>query len=280
MKADRSINMGGVPLYYSIEGNGFPLIFLHGFPMDHSAWDEFVQPFTEKYRVILPDIPGFGKSGLPNKDMSMEYYADCLKAILDAEKISECLMIGHSMGGYSILNFAGRFPNYLKGFGLLSSTSYADDDAKKQNRIDVAEAARKTDPASFVNSMLHKLFGEKYAATHEKEIAELKAHFGAAATTEGIAQASLAMGKREDTTEVLKNAKVPVLFIIGKDDKVIPPEKTLPLTHLMERSVISIVEGMGHMGMYEDAEGSRKGIYEFLDVTLSPQQNDSLSPSA
>jgi pimeloyl-ACP methyl ester carboxylesterase len=68
----------------------------------------------------------------------MEYYADCIKAILDNEKITSCLMIGHSMGGYMVLNFAQRFPNYLKGFGLFCSTSYADDDAKKQNRIEVA----------------------------------------------------------------------------------------------------------------------------------------------
>jgi len=280
MKADKLINMKGVPVYYSVEGNGFPIVFVHGFPMDHMAWDEFVKPFTENYKVILPDNAGFGKSGLPKEELTMDYYADSIKAILDEEKISSCLMIGHSMGGYMVLNFAGRFPNYLKGLGLFSSTTYADDDAKKQNRIEVADAARKTDATSFVNNMLHKLFGEKYASAHEKEIAELKNYFGSAATTEGIAQASLAMGTRADTTEVLKNAKVPVLFIIGKDDKVVPPEKTLPLTHLPEQSLISMLEGTGHMGMIEDVAGSRKGVYEFIEVTLSPQKNDSPSPSA
>lgn len=276
---EKSISHKGTTIGYFEEGSGSPLVFVHGFPMDHSAWDEFVEPFTEKYRVILPDNAGFGKSSLPNHDVTMDYYADCLKAILDEEKITECLMVGHSMGGYMVLNFARRFPNYLKGFGLFSSTSYADDDAKKQNRIEVAENARKSDGASFVNGMLHKLFGEKYASAHEKEIGEMKKYFGSVATAEGIAQASLAMGKREDTTEVLKNAKVPVLFIIGKDDKVVTPEKTLPLTHLPERSVIVMLEGVGHMGMIEDAEGSRKGIYELIDVSLSPQQNDNPSPS-
>jgi pimeloyl-ACP methyl ester carboxylesterase len=266
MKADRSINREGVPLYYSVEGNGFPLIFVHGFPMDHSAWDEFVQPFTGKYRVILPDNAGFGKSGLPKKDLAMDYYADGFKAILDEEKITECLMIGHSMGGYMVLNFAQRFPDYLKGFGLFSSTSYADDEAKKQNRIETAENARKGDGITFVNGMLHKLFGEKYASAHEKEIAEMKARFGAAATAEGIAQASLAMGKREDTTEVLKNAKVPVLFIIGKDDKVVPPEKTLPLTHLPERSVTGLLEAVGHMGMIEAKDESQAQISKWLEL--------------
>jgi pimeloyl-ACP methyl ester carboxylesterase len=86
------------------------------------------------------------------------------------------------------------------------------------------------------------------------------------------------MGKRADTTEVIKNAKVPVLFVIGKDDKVVPPEKTLPLTHLAERSVIATIDA-GHMGMIESPDESRKAINDWIEVTLSPQQSDSPSPS-
>ncbi|MEO5673077.1 MAG: alpha/beta hydrolase [Chitinophagales bacterium] len=266
MKVEKSIQSGNAVIGYSVEGAGFPIVFVHGFPMDHTAWDDFVKPLAEKYRVILADNAGFGKSSLPEQDLSMDYYSDGLKAILDEEKITSCVMLGHSMGGYIVLNFAQRFPGYLKGYGLLHSTSYADDEAKKKNRIEVAEAARKSDGASFVSGMLHKLFGEQYSSFHEKEIAAMKVRFGTAATAEGIAQASLAMGKRQDTTGVLNDAKVPVLFIIGKDDKVIPPEKTLPLTHLPECSVIGILNGTGHMGMIESPDESRKKIIEWMEL--------------
>ncbi|HYV93224.1 MAG TPA: alpha/beta hydrolase [Chitinophagales bacterium] len=272
---EKSITHKGTTIGYFEEGSGFPIVFVHGFPFDHAAWAHgFTDAFTKNYRVILPDNAGFGKSGLPDEDVTMEYYADCIKAILDNEKISSCLMIGHSMGGYMVLNFAQRFPNYLKGFGLFSSTAYADDDAKKQNRIEVANNARKMSPAEFVNSMLHKLFGEKYAATHENEINEFKKYFGSVATSEGIAQASLAMGKRADTSDVLKNAKVPVHFIIGNDDKVVPPEKTLPLTSLPEQSVIATLEGTGHMGMIEAMQESQNRIQEWIDVCNVPKSSN------
>lgn len=268
MKEKSIIHIGVKAAYFDSgrsEGNSLPIVFIHGFPMDHSAWNEFTTVFTAKHRVILPDNAGFGKSELPGTDLTMDYYADTIKAILDNEDISECLMIGHSMGGYIALNFAQRYPDYLKGLGLFSSTAYADDDAKKQNRIEVAENARKADGASFVNGMLHKLFGEKYVAGHENEIAEMKKYFGSAATSEGIAQASLAMGKRADTSDVLKNLKVPVLFIIGKDDKVIPSEKVLPLTHLPSSSVIGTIDA-GHMGMIEDNREAGKKIIEWIEL--------------
>ncbi|MCY7411326.1 MAG: alpha/beta hydrolase [Chitinophagales bacterium] len=264
---EKSITHNGTSIGYFEEGAGTPIIFIHGFPMDHAAWNEFAKPFTEKYKVILPDNPGFGKSSLPNEELTMDYYADCIKAILEEEKISSCLMIGHSMGGYMVLNFAGRFPNYLKGFGLFSSTAYADDDAKKLNRIEVAGNARKVSGAEFVGGMLHKLFAEQYVTAHENEIAELKKYFGAVASSEGIAQASLAMGTRADTEEVLKNAKVPVLFIIGKDDKVVPPEKTLPLTHLPAQSLIEINDA-GHMGMMEATDSARDSITKWIHLCL------------
>lgn len=266
MKTEKTLQLKQSVISYSSEGNGFPMVFVHGFPMDHTAWDDFVKPLAEKYRVILPDNAGFGKSSLPPEDLTMDYYADCIKAILDEEKARECLMIGHSMGGYIVLNFAKRFPASLKGFGLLNSTAYADDDAKKQNRIEVAATARKGDAVSFVNAMLHKLFGEKYSSSHEQDIVSMKNHFGSAATTEGIAQASLAMGKREDTSSVLINTKVPVLFIIGKEDKVIPPEKILPLTHLPERSVIGMPEEAGHMVMIEASEESKRLTFEWIEI--------------
>jgi len=269
---EKSIAHNGISITFWEEGTGFPIVFIHGFPFDHEAWSEFVKPFVPEFRIILPDNSGFGKSSLPTEDLSMAFYADCIKAILDSEKISSCVMIGHSMGGYMVLNFAQRFPNYLKGFGLFSSTAYADDDAKKQNRIEVAENARKASGADFVNGMLHKLFGEKYAAAHPDKILELKNYFGSVATSEGIAQASLAMGKRADTTDVLKNSKVPVLFIIGSDDKVVPPEKTLPLTHLPERSRIVTIDA-GHMGMIEAKEKSQEAVKQFIELCRGNKQS-------
>jgi len=260
-----SITYSGKSVSYAMEGSGFPLVFLHGFVEDHTIWEPFIDSFLDQYRVLLIDTPGFGKSDVM-QDASMESYADCIKAILDHEKITECAMIGHSMGGYIMLNFASRFPGYLKGFGLFHSTSYPDDENKKKDRERVAEFVRKNGSEVFANELYGNLFGSVFKEAHPDRIMELKKYGANVSPAEGIAAASLAMRDRGDTTEVLRTSKVPVLFIIGKEDKAVNPEKTLTLTHLPAVSSIHILPGVGHMGMIEEKEKCQAAIQEWLEL--------------
>jgi len=261
-----SIQLQGSQLSYWTSGKGTAILFLHGFCEDHTIWDEFVSPFIKDYMVILPDISGFGKSSLPNQPCSIDFYADCIRAILDAEKVSSCLMIGHSLGGYITLNFATRYGNYLSGFGLFHSTAFEDDEAKKEDRTRVAESVRKYGETSFVKELYKILFAAPYLSSHQQEVEALRKYAAEISSVEGIAQASLAMKDRKDTTEVLKQSKVPVLFLIGKEDKAISLEKTLPLTHLPDRAVICLLDGVGHMGMFEAQEETQKEIFKWLEV--------------
>lgn len=283
-----TIDFGQTKLSYYTTGKGLPLLLLHGFCADHTVWmqepngHDFMKPFTENYRLIMPDIPGFGtsilsdsmknkhESSLPNgasHDVaSMDYYADCIKAILDAENISSCAMIGHSMGGYILMNFASRFPGYLKGLGLFHSTAYDDDIEKKAGRTKTALFVQQHGAAPFVKELYGNLFGEGYRTTHQHDIETIIAEATAASTTEGIVNACFAMRDRINTSAVLKQLEVPVLFIIGKEDKAIAAEKTLQLTSLPERSVICLLEKTGHMGMFEAPQECRAAIMEWLSV--------------
>lgn len=283
-----SIDFGQTKLSYYTTGEGFPLLLLHGFCADHSVWlqepngNDFMKPFTENYRLIMPDIPGFGTSGLGDSMKmndeslfkegashpfaSMDYYADCIKAILDAEKITSCPMIGHSMGGYILMNFASRFPGYLTGLGLFHSTAYNDDIEKKAGRTKTALFVKQHGVGPFVKELYGNLFGEAYRRTHQQTINVIITDATAASTTEGIINACIAMRDRKNTAAVLRQTAVPVLFVIGKEDKAIAAEKTLQLTSLPERSVICLLEKTGHMGMFEAPQECRAAILEWLSV--------------
>lgn len=250
---------------YFFEGNGPPVLFIHGFPMDHSIWNHFVGPLTASYRVILPDNPGFGKSTLPATEISIGVYADAIRALLDAEQIKSCVMIGHSMGGYITMNFAQRFSGYLRGIGLFHSATFEDDEPKKKDRIRVAEFVRRNGSAPFVNELIGKLFSDDYALKHPKEIDELKTRYSRF-PPDSIAAASLAMGKRADTTPVLRRSNLPVLFITGQRDKIAPPEKVLQLAHLPQRSSIHLLPPSAHMGMKEAPEECLHAINGFLQA--------------
>lgn len=259
-----TISVNEASFQYHKTGNGFPLVFIHGFCEDHTIWQPFVLPFAEKYTLLLPDLPGFGQSSLPNRPCSIDYYADCIKAMLDAEHITSCALIGHSMGGYIALNFAKRYSRYLAAFGLFHSTAAADDASKKMDRQRVADFVRTHGAAPFVNQLYQNLFAEKFKAENQQSFNALKKHASETSTVEGVAQASLAMRDRPDTIAVLEETTVPVLFIIGSEDKAVSPQIALQQSHLPERSVISLAAQTGHMGMFEAPEKCSAAILEWL----------------
>ena len=112
-------------------GNGKPVVLIHGFGEDGEVWKNQIEFLKDKFQLIIPDLPGSGKSEMIN-DMSMEGMAEVIYSIIHEEKIKSCILIGHSMGGYITLAFAEKYPEYLTAFGLFHSTAYADNEEKRK----------------------------------------------------------------------------------------------------------------------------------------------------
>ena len=121
-------------IHYTILGQGNPLVLIHGFPNDSSAWDSIVPELARHYQVILPDLPGAGKSPIPDTELTMEYMAASIKEVLDKENISKAVLAGHSMGGYTAMQFAASYPEMIRGISLVHSLASADTEEKKENR--------------------------------------------------------------------------------------------------------------------------------------------------
>ncbi len=111
------VKLNNKKIAYSMSGNGFPLIFIHGFCEDRTMWNEFIAPFLIQYRVITVDIGGFGESELPKK-ATVEEMADQINAVLNKENIIKSILIGHSMGGYIGAAFAEKYKDCLAGLVL------------------------------------------------------------------------------------------------------------------------------------------------------------------
>src|SRR4051812_45435032 len=122
---DKSINYKGNTIFYRVIGSGKPIVFIHGFAETSEVWREQVDFLRDKFLLIVPDLPGSGRSEMVS-DMSIEGMAEVVKSIIDEERKSspspqtagEIILIGHSMGGYITLAFAEKYPGYLKAFGL------------------------------------------------------------------------------------------------------------------------------------------------------------------
>lgn len=251
-------------LHYTISGEGFPVILIHGFAEDSSVWDNQVNHLNNKYRLIVPDLPGSGRSTILNKErIIMEDYADCINAILKEESIDQCIMIGHSMGGYITLAFAGKYPGKLKAWGLFHSSAYPDNAEKIEVRKKAVEFIKNNGPEAFLKTSIPGLF---YDAGKSSDDIEVLLQKGNNFTGKALIQYYEAMMNRPDTTEVLKKSSIPVLLIIGKHDKAVPFSYSLEQAKLPGFSSIHILRNSAHMGMLEEPEKSNRFLADFLQT--------------
>lgn len=255
---------GNVNLFYRDEGQGSPVVLVHGFGEDGNIWGDTVTAMKHQFRFIVPDLPGSGLSPLPaNTPLSMELLAEQLQALLLELQISQVIMIGHSMGGYITLAYAEAYPANLKGFGLYHSSAFADDAEKIANRRKGIEFIRQHGASKFLAQTTPNLFSPEFRAQYPERVAEqinLNTNF----SDEALVQYYEAMIRRPDRSEVLRSATVPVLFILGKHDNAIPLEMSLKQCHLPRFSDVTLLEHSGHLGMIEENSRATGSLQKYL----------------
>lgn len=241
----------GSEVHYSVTGKGTPVVLLHGFGEDSTIWNNQVADLQQHCMLILPDIPGSGKSAMLQKyEVSMGDYGGCIKALLDVEAISKCVLFGHSMGGYITLEFAEKYPERLTAFGLVHSTAFADSEEKKATRRKGIEMMNEYGAYPFLKNTIPNLFSTKFKQEQAEKVNALIEKWNLF-TKEALIQYYNAMIHRPDRTHVLRDSKVPVLFIVGTEDVAAPLNDLLQQVHLPKIAHIHIIEGVGHMSMLE-----------------------------
>ncbi|MFN8285139.1 MAG: alpha/beta hydrolase [Chitinophagales bacterium] len=259
----KRIEYKGVQCVYRTEGRGKVVMLVHGFIEEGSMWNDVVKLLSKTYKVIVPDLPGFGKSGLL-PEISMEIYADYVKAICNKEKIKKLTLLGHSMGGYVTLNFAEQFPERLNGFGLLNSHCFEDAPEKKENRKKGIEFIRKYGSKPFVTELYNSIFHDNFKKKNRRFIDGLIKQ-ASAYSPEALMLANAAMMNRKDKQHVLKNTNVPVLIIGGKKDGSAPLDLVLKQASMPAVADIHIYAEAKHMSIFERKKEALAAIKAFCE---------------
>ena len=256
---------GSSNISYSVTGTGKPVVLLHGFGEDAHVWDEQVSFLQQYYSLIIPDLPGSGSSPLLIKEnISIEDYADSIHALLVHEQTGPCTMLGHSMGGYITFAFAKKYASQLNAFGLIHSTAFADSEEKKKTREKGIAFIEQNGAHAFLKTSIPGLFGDRFKEEHPEKVARL-IDDAAQFSDEALIQYYRAMITRPDSTAVLKDNPLPVLFIAGTEDKAAPVADMVQQAHLPLRSDIHILQGAGHMGMWEETTAVNGFIQAFIE---------------
>lgn len=266
MDTDQFILFRDSKVHYDIYGDGKVVVLIHGFGEDGSIWNYTSNKLKNSFKIVIPDLPGSGTSEILKEDLqiSVDDYAEVISEILKKESIKKCIVIGHSMGGYIALAIANNYSEMLTGIGLINSTAYADDEAKKQDRQRSIEFLQQNDATSFLKTSVPKLFADKFK---EEKIIEIQALIDSLKyfTSEVLIQYQRAMINRPQRVDVLQKNNLPVLFIIGEKDPVIPLEKSLQQCHLPAISYVHILEEAGHMCMIEKKEECFELLTSYLN---------------
>lgn len=258
----------GKRMVYCTMGSGPLVVLLHGFGEDGTIWKGQYDLFPD-YQLLVPDLPGSGNSE-PIEDMSMEGLAEAVKVMMEAELHASSnlagkgtILIGHSMGGYITLAFAERYPERLRGFGLVHSTAFADSEEKKETRQKGIRFMQTHGASDFLEASIPNLYAPQTKEQYPEWIEEHLSHvhnFSA----DSLVSYYMSMMKRPDRTEVLKSSKVPVLFLIGRHDVAVPLEDSLKQCYLPQLSYIQILDQSGHMGMIEELNETNQILSLFI----------------
>ena len=244
---------------YRVFGNGYPVVFLHGFLESKTMWESICN--EEEFCAILIDLPGHGESGEQLQAAhSMRAMAKEIKRVIDALGIQDYVVVGHSMGGYvglELIQMDARCQRIL----LLNSNFWSDSVEKKRDRKRVADIVV-TNKTLFLYEAIPNLFVDPNAHdSHVKALIQEASEMSA----EAIAACSIAMSKREDHSGwVSENANI-ITVVQGTADQIVPESLMKEKLGTVDCTYVSI-EGTGHMAHLESTELVKNVLGEFIGM--------------
>ncbi len=265
MKA--SIN--GITLAYDDAGDGQPILFIHGFPLCRKMWRPQMNKLPDAgYRVIAPDLRGFGESEVPDGPYSMDIFADDMVGLLDHLNIDSAVIGGMSMGGYVLFNLLERYPTRVKAAIFIATRATADDEAAKVRRLQLATDVQKFGPQIAADAFEKLLFAPATPAERPKLLEEVYGWMTENASS-GLAGGLLAMRERKDYTSLLPTFNLPALAIGAEKDLAAPPDTSRAIAAGIPGCCLSIIPDAGHMVNLEDVKSFTNSIKEFLGSKLA-----------
>lgn len=264
----KTVSIPGARLSVYDQGEGPPLLFAHGFPLDHRMWHSQLTALAVSHRVIAPDLRGFGDSHAPLDELppvlGMEQFAHDCAAVLDALEVREPVVFcGQSMGGYIAWPFVQLHRARLRGLVLCDTRAVADDAEMAATRRRQAALVLEHGMEILVQAMSLRLMwqGAEYKNPDLEPEVRAMIHAAqpraAAATLYGLAE-------RPDVTARLGSIDVPALVLVGVHDTISPPHEMHALAQAIPGAEYRLVEEAGHLAPLENPAAVNTAMIEFL----------------
>ncbi|WP_328721932.1 alpha/beta hydrolase [Streptomyces sp. NBC_00247] len=256
----------GATLHHDDTGprDGTPVVLIHGHPFDRTLWAPQARALTTAgYRVITPDLRGYGASGVTEGTVYLSDFADDLAALLDRLGLADAVVGGVSMGGQIALEFRRRHPGRVRALVLSDTSVPPETEDGKAYRNKLADRLLAEGMGGYAGEVIDKMLAA-YNVTALPEVADRVLAMMRATDPRGAAAALRGRAERPDLRPVLAAADVPVLVVVGADDVYTPVADAEEMRHHAPHARLEVIEGAGHLPGAEQPERFNAVLLDFL----------------
>ena len=249
--------VNGIRLYYETSGSGPPLVFAHGAGGNHLSWWQQLPYFARSYRCVAFDHRAFGRS--PDTDSAgRAAFAEDLRQLLDHLGIEQIALVAQSMGGRTAVGFSLRNPGRVRALVLAGTTGGAvsdevrlRQDAHRESPLGRLSLARRAVSPRLRRerpdlAYLYRLFGKLNPPRPRDFLTPIPGYHGSSA-------------------QRLAALNIPILFLVGEEDTITPPEIVRLAHQQVPGSQFDIIAGAGHSAYFERAEAFNQRVQRFLE---------------
>jgi pimeloyl-ACP methyl ester carboxylesterase len=247
------ILISGIETNYAEVGQGEILIILHGWGANSSYWAPVMEKMAADYRIIVPDLPGFGETSTPGEAWSSNEYVDFLVNFIEKLHLNSFYLIGHSFGGALALKLAVSHAEKVKKLVL------CDPAVIRGERLSLRQTASKF-IADFAPTYLKKLPFYRLGERAVYRLAGVSDYYRANPTMREIFKKVI----NEDLKHLAPEVRKPCLLVWGENDKATPLADAFILNDLIKDSQLKIIRDVGHNPYRKKSEQFVKAVTAFL----------------
>ncbi|WP_433328047.1 alpha/beta fold hydrolase [Spirillospora sp. CA-294931] len=252
-----------VQLYARDVGSGTPLVLLHAFPLSSAMWLAQREGLAGRFRVVTPDLRGFGGSELGADEPSVDTMADDVARLFKRLGVTRAVVGGLSMGGYVAMALCRRRPELVLGVVLADTRAGADSAAARETRLRQAERLeRENGVGVLVEEVLPHLVGPTTLRQRALVYGRVRG-LVQATPARAAAWALRAMAAREPAFEALREVRVPALVMVGAEDTLTTEDDARALADALPNAELQVIARAGHLGPVEQPELFNEAVAEF-----------------
>ena len=264
------VSVNGAAIHYDDLGppSSLPVVLIHGHPFNRTLWAPQAEALVAAgYRVVVPDLRGYGDSDVTPGKTLLSDFADDIAALLDHLGLDRVVTSGVSMGGQITMEFQCRYAHRVRALVFADTSPVAETAEGRASRTGLADRLLAEGMDRYADEVIDKMLAD-YNVTGMPDVAAHVLDMMRTTNPEGAAAALRGRAERPDYRETLAGVKVPTLIIVGTDDAYTPLADAEDIHRRVPHSSLVVIDKAGHLPSAEQPDRFNAVLLDFLHTQV------------